>query len=335
MSLPPPDSIADTNASRRLQPFHTPCVETFAATLAKHGLTLNREGTRLLQINVGLHCDMSCRHCHLEAGPDRPEMMSRETMAEVIDVARRNRFEQIDITGGAPELVPHIAWLITELAPLAPRLLFRSNLSALHSPKVQGLPELLRAHRAVIVASLPSCNTGQAESQRGAGFMERGITALKMLNQLGFGEDGSGLELDLVVNPTGAFLPPSQCQTEQKFRQYLQRRHGIVFSHLYTFANVPLGRFRRWLETSGNLENYLQKLAGSFNPATVAGLMCRNLVSVAWDGRLFDCDFNLAVGRPLEGIAPHVREMTTLPRAGTPIPTGEYCYACTAGAGFT
>ncbi|BDV42365.1 radical SAM/Cys-rich domain protein [Geotalea uraniireducens] len=325
----------DQQSNRQPQAFPEPGIDDFGATLAKHGLTLTRASSRALQINVGLLCDLACRHCHLEAGPSRHEVMTRETMAEVIAYAGRARFEQIDITGGAPELVPHIEWLLTELAPLAPRVLFRTNLSALGRPESRALVEVLRQQRCVIVASFPSCNTGQAESQRGIDYMGKGVATLKMLNQLGFGVDGNNLELDLVVNPTGAFLPPAQCQTEQKFRQDLLRKHGIVFSHLYTFANVPLGRFRHWLESSGNLENYLKKLAGSFNPATVQGLMCRSLVSVSWDGYLFDCDFNLAIGQPLEGRKRHVAEMAGHPPIGIPIPTGDYCYACTAGSGFT
>jgi len=158
---------------------------------------------------------------------------------------------------------------------------------------------------------------------------------LKRLNGFGYGRQGSGLELDLVANPTGAFLPPSQCSMEKKFRSDLQRKHGIVFNHLFTFANVPLGRFRRWLENSGNLDSYLRRLACSFNQATIPGLMCRSLVSVSWDGYLYDCDFNLACGQGLAGERRHVTETNGPPAVGSPIATGDQCYACTAGTGFT
>lgn len=318
-----------------LTPSSPPCIEAFSRTLERCGLELRRGRATVLQVNVGFLCDLACRHCHLEAGPARTEVMAPETMEEVIAYASRCRFQVIDITGGAPELVPRIDRLVSGLAPLASTLIFRTNLSALLTPGAAHLPGLLKSVGAAIVASFPSVNAGQAEAQRGRGITERSIAALKLLNDLGYGREGSGLELDLVANPTGAFLPPSQCEAERKFRRDLERKYGVVFSHLYTFANVPLGRFRRWLEESGNLEGYLQRLAGSFNPATVPGLMCRTLVSVAWDGHLYDCDFNLAAGRGLGGERRHVSRMTGLPAEGTPIPTDDYCYACTAGSGFT
>lgn len=318
-----------------LAPSSSPCIEAFSHALERCGLELRRDRTTTLQVNVGSLCDLVCRHCHLEAGPSRTEVMARETMEEVIAYASRCRFQVIDITGGAPELVPGIERLVTGMAPLTPRLIVRTNLSALLTPGAAHLPELLRSAGAAVVASFPSANAGQAEAQRGHSIMEKSIAALKLLNDLGYGRDGSGLELDLVANPTGAFLPPSQCEAERKFRRDLERKYGVAFSHLYTFANVPLGRFRRWLEESGNLEGYLQRLAGSFNPATVPGLMCRSLVSVAWDGHLYDCDFNLAAGRGLGGERRHVAGMTGLPPEGTLIPTDDYCYACTAGSGFT
>jgi radical SAM/Cys-rich protein len=318
-----------------LTPSPPPCIEAFSRALERCGLELRRDRATVLQVNVGFLCDLACRHCHLQAGPARTEVMSPETMEEVITYASRCRFQVIDITGGAPELVPRIDRLVSGLAPLASKLIFRTNLSALLTPGAAQLPELLRSVGAAIVASFPSANAGQAEAQRGRGIMEKSIAALKLLNGLGYGREGSGLELDLVANPTGAFLPPSQCEAERKFRRDLDRKYGVVFSHLYTFANVPLGRFRRWLEESGNLEGYLQRLAGSFNPATVPGLMCRTLVSVAWDGRLYDCDFNLAAGRGLGGEQRHVSRMAGLPAEEAPIPTDDYCYACTAGSGFT
>ena len=310
-------------------------IEPFREVLARHGLQLNRDLTTALQINVGLNCGLSCRHCHLEAGPDRNEMMDRVTMDAVIDCARRFHFSSVDVTGGAPELVPDIDYLVRALAPLTPRLVLRSNLVALNEGRGAELCELYRDLKVVLVASLPATNASQTDAQRGRGVWEQSLLALKRLNGLGYGLAGGSLELDLVSNPTGAFLPAPQRQAENKFRSDLLRKHGISFHGLYTFANVPLGRFRSFLERSGNLHGYLGKLADGFNHCTVAGLMCRSQLSVDWQGRLHDCDFNLAAGLSHGGEATQISALSELPEAGTPIPVGDHCYACTVGSGFT
>ncbi|MBK5276755.1 MAG: arsenosugar biosynthesis radical SAM protein ArsS [Desulfuromonadales bacterium] len=310
-------------------------LSAFENTLARHNLELTRGETTTLQINVGLTCDLACRHCHLEAGPARTEMMDQATTEAVVDCAGRFRFAGIDITGGAPELLPQLPWLIGRLAPLTPRLIVRTNLTALARPESAELPDLYLRHRVVIVASLPAVNAAQAESQRGGGSWETSIATLRRLNGIGYGVEGSGLELDLVANPTGAFLPTGQAQSERRFHQDLQRRYGIAFSNLYTFANVPLGRFRSWLEQSGNLEGYLRKLTESFNPCTLPGLMCRSQISVDWNGFLYDCDFNLAAGLLHGRQRQHISTLTELPQPGTSIPVGDHCYSCTAGSGFT
>lgn len=308
---------------------------SFPETLEQHGLKLQRSATTTLQVNVGLACDLACRHCHLEAGPQRTELMSADTVETVIYCARRLPFQAVDITGGAPEFLPHLPRLISGIAPLAPRVMVRTNLTALARPEHRHLMELYRSRRVVIVASLPATNPGQTESQRGSGVWQRCIDVLRQLNDLGYGKDGTGLELDLVSNPTGAFLPVEQQQAERKFRHDLERRYGIAFTSLYTFANAPLGRFRNWLQGSGNLEGYLDKLQGAFNPCTLEGVMCRSLISVGWDGTLYDCDFNLAAGLHHGGQPLHISRLLELPAEGTPIPMGDHCYACTAGSGFT
>lgn len=312
-----------------------PSCPPFADTLQTHGLTLARDNTTCLQINVGLVCDLACRHCHLEAGPHRSELMSPATVEAVIAAAERCPFASIDITGGAPELLPELPRLIAGLAPLTPKLIVRTNLVALARPESALLPELYAAHGVAIVASLPAVNASQTEAQRGDGVWEASIAMLRRLNALGYGVAGSGLELDLVANPAGAFLPAGQAQTEKRFHQELARRHGLSFTNLFTFANVPLGRFRSWLERSGNLEGYLKKLADGFNPCTIPGLMCRTLLSVDWQGYLYDCDFNLAADLPHGGRRQHISQLQTLPEPGIPIPVGDHCYACTAGSGFT
>ena len=307
----------------------------FSLALSRHGLNLNRDRTHTLQINVGFLCNQTCRHCHLNAGPNRMENMESGIIEEVISYAKRSRFETIDVTGGAPELNPNIGRLITEMSPLARRIMLRSNLSALNDGSRDDLMKLLQSHGVVIVASFPSLNELQANSQRGDGMFKVCIDALKKLNVLGYGREGSGLELNLVSNPTGAFLPPSQSETEKRFRQVLDNKWGVVFNNLFNFANVPLGRFRQWLIKSGNFDKYIQKLTSSFNLCAVEGLMCRTLVSVSWDGYLYDCDFNLAKGLFMGGLKIHVSEMAGPPEKDSHIATADHCYTCTAGAGFT
>jgi radical SAM/Cys-rich protein len=306
----------------------------FKSTLAKHDLKLVRNPAHTLQINLGFLCNQTCQHCHLNAGPARKENMGSDTVNEVVAYAQRCHFDTIDITGGAPELNPHLLDLIKKISPLAPRIMFRSNLSALKD-QMNRLIEPLKSHRVVIVASFPSLNLNQTDSQRGEGIFAESIAVLKELNAMGYGRNGSGLELNLVSNPTGAFLPPNQEKTEKRYHQILDQKWGVRFNRLFSFANVPLGRFRQWLIKSGNFESYMQKLVSNFNPCSVEGLMCRTLVSVSWDGYLYDCDFNLARGVYMSGKKIHVSEMPGPPEPDTPIVTADHCYTCAAGLGFT
>jgi radical SAM/Cys-rich protein len=306
---------------------------SFARTLQSHGLELVRGQTHTLQVNLGLVCNQTCRHCHLEAGPHRHESMDRQTMLLVARYAREGGFTTVDITGGAPELNPHLPELLRRVRPHVERLLLRVNLTALgeHSQLMPLLAEL----KVVLMASLPAANPTQTDAQRGEGVFERSLAVLARLNRLGYGQPGSELELNLITNPAGAFLPPPQARAEEDFRRRLARRGDIRFHHLFALANVPLGRFRRWLRASGNYRAYLDRLRSAFNPCTVEGLMCRQLVSVAWDGQLYDCDFNLALGLPLGGRPTHVSQVSGPPAPGSPIAVGEHCFACTAGSGFT
>jgi len=308
---------------------------SFAETMARHGLGLTRKATTTLQVNVGRLCNLSCRHCHLEAGPARTEVMAGETISQVIAAAERFSFASIDITGGAPEMNPRIAELIGGLAPHAPRLLFRSNLVAMGEAARQDLLALCRQHRVVIVASFPALNEAQTESQRGHGVFHASLEVLRRLNSLGYGQDGSGLELNLVSNPAGAFMPTAQRQMEERFHQVLGQKWGILFNHLFSFVNVPLGRYLEWLVRSGNYDDYMVRLASSFNPCALDGVMCRSLISVGWDGLLYDCDFNQAINLGLAGTRRHISELRELPSPGVGIAGSDHCYACTAGAGFT
>lgn len=315
--------------------YQVPDLDPFRDNLARRSLDLTRQQCTTLQVNVGRLCNQKCRHCHLDAGPSRPEIMSAKTAAAVIELAGRFRFATIDITGGAPEMNPHIRTLVRRLAPLANTLIMRSNLTAIGAENQKELLALLADNRVTIVASLPSLNEAQAEAQRGDHTFAASIRTLGKLNTLGYGLPGSGLELNLVSNPTGAFLPASQAQVEKRFRRMLTDKWGIAFNNLYVFANVPLGRFLAWLESSGNLESYILKLAAQFNPCTLESLMCRSLISVSWDGYLFDCDFNQSLQLYMGGRKIHIADLQDLPGPGDSIAVSEHCYTCTAGSGFT
>ncbi|MDY6791792.1 MAG: arsenosugar biosynthesis radical SAM protein ArsS [Thermodesulfobacteriota bacterium] len=303
--------------------------------MSRHALKLERNQTTTLQVNLGFLCNQECRHCHLSAGPGRKENMNSKTADLIVDYAKRSCFEIIDITGGAPELNHNLVSLIKRLSPLAPRIMVRSNLSALNDGSRDHLFELFKKHGVVIVASFPSLNESQTESQRGRGIFRLSIDALKKLNSLGYGKKGTDLELNLVSNPSGAFLPSSQTETQKRFRQVMLKKWGITFNHLFTFANVPLGRFREWLLQSGNLDNYIEKLASHFNPCAVKEVMCRTMLSISWDGYLYDCDFNLARRLYMGGRKIHVSDMSGPPQPGNPIAVSDHCYTCTSGAGFT
>jgi len=310
-------------------------IKPFGQTLIEQGLTLERGQTDTLQINVGLLCNQQCKHCHLDAGPDRIENMHSGTVSEVISYARRSEFTVADITGGAPELNPNLPALIQGLSPIIPRIIVRSNLTSLYEADNSPLLDLFSKNNLVVVASFPSFNESQTDSQRGNGIFQASITALKKLNELGYGKESSGLELNLISNPAGAFLPPSQAISEERFRQVLLKKWGIQFNRLFNFANVPAGRFLTWLEMSGNLQPYMKRLVSAFNPCSVDSVMCRTLVSVSWDGFLYDCDFNLATRIPLGGSKIHISEMAGRPATGSHIALADHCYTCTAGAGFT
>lgn len=309
-------------------------MHSFYQTLLEKGLRLERKMTTVLQINVGLKCNQVCKHCHLEAGPQRTEMMARKTMDDIIAFAGAHEFEIIDITGGAPELHPDLPYLIDGLTECAPRRILRSNLTVL-AQKGDAFADFLASRKVTVAVSFPSLNVAQTEAIRGKNIFQNSIRALQALNAHGYGESGTGLELDIVVNPSGAVLPSPQAATEKRYRQVLKDKWGIRFNTLLCFANVPLGRFRSWLKRSGNYEAYVSRLAGAFNPAALENVMCRNLISVAWDGCLYDCDFNQAAALPLSNKRTHIADIKALPKLGDPIAVGDHCYTCTAGAGFT
>ena len=329
--MPDQETISEMKLASQTR---TKDIAPFKSTLASHDLELVRDATQVMQINLGFLCNQTCRHCHLNAGPSREENMDAQTLKEVVAYAQRSRFEAVDITGGAPELNPLLTVLVEQIAPLTPRIMLRSNLSALKENMTR-LMGVLKSHRVVVVASFPSLNLSQMDAQRGEGIFDESISVLKALNGEGYGCDDTGLELNLVSNPTGAFLPPNQEQIEKRYHQILGTKWGLTFNRLFNFANVPLGRFKQWLVQTGNFENYIRKLVASFNPCAIDGLMCRKQVSIAWDGYLYDCDFHLARGLYMGGKKIHVSEMPGPPKPGTPITTADHCYTCAAGSGFT
>lgn len=326
--------LAATAEQRRI--LAAASVAPFETALAGAGLhPLRATGLRVLQINVGKLCNQTCGHCHVDAGPDRRERMTRDT-AELCMAALASApsIDTVDITGGAPELNDSFRYLVERSRALGRHVIDRCNLTVLLLPSQADLADFLAAHRVQVVASLPYHRPAQTDAQRGEGVFEKSIAALRRLNALGYGDGSSGLELDLVYNPVGAFLPPRQEAIERQFRRELQQRHGVVFDRLFTITNMPISRFLDFLIASGNDTAYLQRLAGAFNPDAAAAVMCRDMVSVGWDGTLYDCDFNQMLDVAVGGEAPrHVRDFDAAALAARTIATGNHCYGCTAGAG--
>ncbi|MCC2640498.1 MAG: hypothetical protein K0S45_911 [Nitrospira sp.] len=328
------DPLAAPTEQLRLLSQTTAC-RTFEATLNQAGLyPLEATGITTLQLNVGKLCNQTCRHCHVDAGPDRTEVMSKDTIDLCLQALARTDIPIVDITGGAPELNPHFRRIVEQARSLGRRVMDRCNLSVLLLPSQADLGEFLAQHRVEVIASLPSYRATQTDAQRGEGVFNKSMEALRLLNRLGYGKEGSGLALNLVYNPVGAFLPPKQEGIEAQFRKELATRHGISFTHLYTITNMPISRFLEFLIESGNYEGYMERLATAFNPAAAEGLMCRYTLSVGWDGTLYDCDFNQMLDLPVsQGMPRHIRDFDPAQLHRRPIVTGNHCYGCTAGSG--
>jgi radical SAM/Cys-rich protein len=291
-------------------------------------------GIEVLQVNVGKLCNQTCRHCHVDAGPDRREVMSRETIDECLNVLKRSRIPTLDITGGAPELNPNFRHLVCEARQMGRRVIDRSNLTILLATGFTDLPEFLAEHQVEIVASLPCYLEENCDRQRGSGVFQRSIVALRRLNALGYGRAGGPLPLTLVYNPLGISLPPAEKNLEADYRRELASRHGIEFTRLITITNMPISRFLDDLLRAGEYESYMRTLVDAFNPATVNGVMCRTTLSVDWQGRLFDCDFNQMLDLQVAcGLPRHIRDFDLDQLAARTIVTGRHCFGCTAGAG--
>jgi radical SAM/Cys-rich protein len=290
----------------------------------------------ILQVNLGYMCNQVCKHCHVDAGPDRKEVMTRETMQQCLAVLRQSKIKTLDITGGAPEMNPDFRWFVEEARKSGvDEIIVRSNLTIiLANPKYNDLPAFFKKNKVRVCSSLPFYNAGKTDRQRGEGVFETSVRALQLLNAVGYGTENSGLILDLVYNPVGAFLPGDQKQLERDFKKELKEHFNIEFNNLFTITNIPISRFLDFLIESGNYEEYMEKLVNAFNPAAVEGVMCRNTISVDWQGYLYDCDFNQMLGLKTNATAgQHISTFDLAKLSQRDIVIGQHCFACTAGAG--
>ena len=328
--------LASTDRQREILERHDDTsLPDFQSALTASGIAkLRRTKLRTLQVNVGRLCNQTCRHCHVDAGPDRRELMDRATFEHCLRLIADSAIETVDITGGAPEMNPEFEWFVREVRSLNRHVIDRCNLTILSAPGFTHLPQFLADHQVEIIASLPCYLEENCDSQRGDGVFQKSIAALKTLNGLGYGTADSDRRLCLVYNPVGPSLPPEQTALEASYRQQLGQRFGIEFNQLYTITNMPISRFLDDLITTGRYEDYMTLLVSSFNRSAVDGLMCRTLLSVDWRGFLYDCDFNQMLELQAGDVTDsHISRINVADLAGQPIAVGRHCFGCTAGAG--
>lgn len=296
---------------------------------------LRPRALEILQINVGYMCNQVCEHCHVDAGPDRKEIMTRETMEECLEVIRTTGAHTLDLTGGAPEMNPNFRWFVEQAAKAGIRdFIVRSNLTIIRAnKKYHDLPEFFAKHGVHVVSSLPHYTRGKTDKQRGDGVFDKSIKALQELNRVGYGMPGNALQLDLVYNPSGAFLPGDQQALERDFKKALKEDFGIEFNSLFTITNLPIARFLDYLIASENYEEYMTALVDAYNPEAVHNVMCTNTISVSWDGWLYDCDFNQMLGLKVNNGVQHIRDFQENLLKNREIVISQHCYGCTAGAG--
>ena len=325
--------LADTAVQR--EALRGPSIaREFESALDSCGMfPLRPAGIDVLQVNVGKLCNQTCRHCHVDAGPDRREVMTRETMELCLRVLRSADIPTVDITGGAPELNPHFRWFVEACRDLGRHVMDRCNLTVLQTHPHGDLPEFFARHHVEVVCSLPHYRQTATDTQRGDGVYAGSVSALQKLNAVGYGQ-GNGLRLVLVTNPVGAFLPPSQPSLEAEWKRELMRVHGIRFDALYCITNMPISRFLEWLMQTDNLNTYMERLVNTFNPLAARGVMCRHMISVGWDGTLYDCDFNQMLDVPVASArSRHIRDFDVEALRRREIVVGRHCFGCTAGAG--
>lgn len=298
--------------------------------------TIRRRTLETLQVNVGYRCNQTCVHCHVNAGPTRTEQMDRRTALDVLAFLKRSGIKTLDLTGGAPELNPQFRFLVHEARALGVHVMDRCNLTILEQPGQEDLAPFLAEHAVEIVASLPCYLEENVDAQRGKGVFESSVRALRMLNQRGYGMDGSALTLNLVYNPQGATLPPPQHKLEQDYREHLHSAYGVRFNQLYVLTNMPIQRFGSMLISKGDFDRYIDLLKNAYEPANLDSVMCRTLVSVDWQGYVYDCDFNQMLDLPLDvGNRPrtHIAQLAAADLADNPIVVRDHCFGCTAGQG--
>jgi radical SAM/Cys-rich protein len=311
-------------------------MHSFAHRLQLDGDGLRRRAIDVLQVNVGRYCNLACIHCHVEAGPTRREMMSRENVDAVLRFLANTNIPTLDITGGAPELHAEFDYLVQSARALGRHVMDRCNLTVIFEPGKAYLPEFFRRHRVELVCSLPCYSIENVDKQRGKGTFDGSIRALQLFNQLGYGKPKSGLTLNLVYNPVGAHLPPPQEKLEHDYKRILRRQFGIEFNHLFCLTNTPITRYATHLKLRGEYDRYLELLESNFNAATLDKVMCRNLVSIGWDGWVYDCDFNQMLDLAIpngDGRRLHISSLKLEQLAKPAIAVGDHCYACTAGVG--
>ncbi|WP_226645454.1 arsenosugar biosynthesis radical SAM (seleno)protein ArsS [Microbulbifer variabilis] len=293
---------------------------------------IRRSSIETLQLNIGYRCNQSCVHCHVNAGPNRTEMMSEENLALLLEVIEKRNIRILDITGGAPELHRGFRDLVNAARALGVQVIDRCNLTVLFEPGQEDTAEFLARNHVEVIASLPCYSMDNVDKQRGKGVFDKSIAGLRMLNELGYGKQGSGLRLNLVYNPQGAFLPPEQSALEADYRRELRKQFNIEFNHLFALANMPIKRFGSMLISKGQFKNYMALLRDNYSDANLDGVMCRTMVSVDWQGNLFDCDFNQQLNIPIPG-RPHLRDLLNRDLQGGAIAVADHCYGCTAGQG--
>ncbi|MCO6501021.1 MAG: arsenosugar biosynthesis radical SAM protein ArsS [Vicingus serpentipes] len=306
----------------------------FSEQLKKNKLfPLQPIATEILQINLGKLCNQTCEHCHVDAGPDRKEIMTKEVLQSCLNAARHSNIHTIDLTGGAPEMNPHFKWFVSELSQLGKKIIVRSNLTILTYKKYLDFPQFFKEYNVTVVSSLPCYTAENVDKQRGNGVFKRSIEALQKLNELGYGKEESRLELNLVFNPGGPSLPPSQETLELDYKRELKELFNIEFNHLFTITNLPISRFLDFLLKEKKYEKYMNTLIEAYNPLAAKQVMCRNTLSVGWDGRLFDCDFNQMLDLGVACKNNHINQFDNDQLLNRNIIVGQHCYGCTAGAG--
>ena len=308
----------------------------FQQKLEEAGLyPLKPTGVQIFQTNVGKMCNQVCKHCHVDAGPDRKEIMTTDTMKQCLLALQENpQLNTVDLTGGAPEMNPDFRWFVEEIKKLDKHVIVRCNLTIiLANKKYHDLPEFYKKHNIEVVSSLPFYTQDRTDRQRGDGVFEDSIKALQMLNGVGYGKEGTGLILNLVYNPAGAFLPPAQDSLEKEYKKELKERYNIEFNNLFAITNLPISRYLDYLLQSGIYEKYMEKLLNAYNPAAAANVMCRSTISIGWDGYLYDCDFNQMLDLKVDGSSKHVSQFNTEVLNNREIIVNQHCFGCTAGSG--